>query len=210
MNAHSKKSEKKPTFIETYRRQHIIESASRVIAELGYVNTSLADIAKEAEISKGVISYYFKGKDDLIEMLMARMMDDMHEFIKVRVNKRSTVLEKLRTYVTASLDFVYENSVKFKVISDLSVNAFWKSHDHFFGQRTYQRCRNFIEKILSEGQENGEFGQFNVLATAAVIQGAIDGLALQWIVEPDNVDLDECKQKLMEILDRYIESEPCQ
>ncbi len=210
MDKQKEKPEKKPSFIETYRRRHIIESASRVIAELGYAHTSLSHIAREADISKGVISYYFDGKDDLIETLMAQMMTDMQEFIKARVNKRSTVLEKLRTYVVASLDFVHENSVKFKVISELSVSAFWRSQDHFFGQKTYQNCRSYIETILSQGQENGEFGPFNVMAAAAVIQGAIDGIALQWIVEPEHVNLYECKQKLIEILDRYVESRPCE
>jgi AcrR family transcriptional regulator len=62
----TKTRREKPTFIEEARRKQIVEAAMETIADSGYVNASLAEIAKSADISKGVISYHFESKDELI------------------------------------------------------------------------------------------------------------------------------------------------
>ena len=45
----------------------------RAIAELGFAQASLAQIAKRAGVSTGVILYYFAGKDDLIRAVIAHI-----------------------------------------------------------------------------------------------------------------------------------------
>ena len=50
------------SFIEKARRTQIIECAIETIAEVGYAQASLGQIAKRAQISKGVISYHFANK----------------------------------------------------------------------------------------------------------------------------------------------------
>lgn len=47
-------------------RQKIIEAADHLFNQKGIQATSLADISKEAEVSKGTLFYHFKSKDDLI------------------------------------------------------------------------------------------------------------------------------------------------
>ena len=58
--------QKPRSFIEEARRAQIISSAIEVIAELGFARASLAQIARHAGISKGVISYHFAGGEVLI------------------------------------------------------------------------------------------------------------------------------------------------
>ena len=52
-----------PTFTETARRAQILACAIGAIAESGYGRASLAEIARRAGVSKGVVSYYFTSKD---------------------------------------------------------------------------------------------------------------------------------------------------
>jgi AcrR family transcriptional regulator len=47
-------------------RQKILESADQLFNQQGIQTTSLADISKAAEVSKGTLFYHFKSKDDLI------------------------------------------------------------------------------------------------------------------------------------------------
>src|ERR1051326_6821589 len=58
-----------PTFTEAARRTQIIECAIETLATLGYAQASLAQIAKRAGISKGVIVYYFSSKEELFEQV---------------------------------------------------------------------------------------------------------------------------------------------
>ena len=55
------------TAIERTRRAQIIEATAVCIAVNGYSASSLATIAKQAGVSKGVILYHFGSKDTLIE-----------------------------------------------------------------------------------------------------------------------------------------------
>ncbi len=47
-----------------------MECAIETLAEVGYVKASLGQIAKRAKISKGVISYYFTNKEELLEQVI--------------------------------------------------------------------------------------------------------------------------------------------
>ena len=48
------------------RRDQLAAAALQTLAELGYVNTSLRDIAQHSEFSHGVLHYYFSDKTELI------------------------------------------------------------------------------------------------------------------------------------------------
>ncbi|MEV6330486.1 TetR/AcrR family transcriptional regulator [Streptomyces sp. NPDC051909] len=48
------------------KRQRLVAAAARVLHEQGVERTTLADIAREAEVPVGNVYYYFKTKDDLV------------------------------------------------------------------------------------------------------------------------------------------------
>ena len=48
------------------RRDHLAAAALQTLAELGFVNTSLRDIAQHSDFSHGVLHYYFANKSELI------------------------------------------------------------------------------------------------------------------------------------------------
>jgi AcrR family transcriptional regulator len=48
------------------RRDQLAAAALQTLAELGFVNTSLRDIAQHSEFSHGVLHYYFADKSELI------------------------------------------------------------------------------------------------------------------------------------------------
>ena len=54
------------------RRDQLAAAALRTLAELGYANTSLRDIAQHSEFSHGVLHYYFADKFELIAYCVRR------------------------------------------------------------------------------------------------------------------------------------------
>ncbi len=54
------------------RRSELAEFALQTLAERGYANTSLRDIAQNSPYSHGVMSYYFSSKIDLIVYCLRR------------------------------------------------------------------------------------------------------------------------------------------
>jgi AcrR family transcriptional regulator len=54
------------------RRDQLADAALQTLAELGYANTSLRDIAQNSEFSHGVLHYYFADKFELITYCVRR------------------------------------------------------------------------------------------------------------------------------------------
>lgn len=51
------------------RANDILEAAHQIFAKNGFINTTLQDVAKEAEISVGLIYRYFQSKEDIFASL---------------------------------------------------------------------------------------------------------------------------------------------
>src|ERR1700709_982921 len=56
--------------VEAVRQKQIIEAAITVVAREGYVRASMARIAQEAGLSKGLLSYHFRNKDHLLDQAL--------------------------------------------------------------------------------------------------------------------------------------------
>ena len=96
------------SFIDMARRAQIIGAAIETISSVGYGHASLARIADRVGISKGVISYHFAGKDELIREVVAEVYAMANAFIRPRVEaevaadtRKLTSLEAFKQAVSA-------------------------------------------------------------------------------------------------------------
>jgi AcrR family transcriptional regulator len=191
------------SFIEQQRRSQIVDTAIQTIATQGFSQASLAEIAKEAGISKGVISYHFDGKEELVEEILRSLLRKPAEFVKERVSRASTSLEKLRAYVEANFDFMRDNRVGYVALVDL-----WGQRG--FGRDSlnadaYEPSRHYLAHLLEEGLRTGEMRALTVKPTASLIQGAIDGVMLQWVLDEKAVDLEIAKQEVVAMVLRHVQ-----
>jgi AcrR family transcriptional regulator len=60
---------------EEDRRRQILDAAQQVFAAKGFEGTSIKDLAKAAQISPGVLYWYFKDKTDLLVSLMTERIE---------------------------------------------------------------------------------------------------------------------------------------
>ena len=66
----------KPTKAKgTKRKRQIVNAFTTCVRKQGYANTSLVDIAKEANVFPSLLSYYFKSKEDLLRVCFQRQCD---------------------------------------------------------------------------------------------------------------------------------------
>jgi TetR/AcrR family fatty acid metabolism transcriptional regulator len=191
------------SFIEAARRKQIIGVAIDTIAERGYTQASLAEIAKEVGISKGVISYHFDGKDELIEQVIETLLAASNAYIKARVEAQKTAEARLRAYVEASFEFMQANRNNFVAMVDLWGSFTSAEEKRRFNSSAYEPCRKHLEKLLREGQKDGTLRGIPLTAAAATIQGAIDGIMLQWVFDQNAIDLNECQQTIVQMVRLY-------
>lgn len=203
----SSRQSEKESFIEAARRKQIVNVAIDTIAMKGFAQASLAQIAEQVGISKGVISYHFNGKDELVQQVISTLLAVSNAYIKARVEAQANAEARLRAYVEASFEFMRANRNNFVALVDLWGSFGSADEKRIFNSRAYEPCRRHLEKLVREGQKTGEFRQFAPKAMATTIQGAIDGVMLQWVFDQDAVDLDECRQEIVEMVRLYTAAE---
>lgn len=194
------------SFIEVHRRKQIIDIAIRLLSEQGYNQTTLADVAKEAGFSKGVVFYYFKNKDELIDQINTVLLDELRDYTKARVKTTVPGKEKLKTYLRAYFDYMKESSKRFMILFELGFNFNLRKQDPIFSQPVYVECRRRLSRVLELDEVLTDHALWKSDALTTVIQGMLDGIGIQYITEPESVDLDECCQMVMDMIDTYIKS----
>src|ERR1700678_2558919 len=94
------------TFTSTARRAQFIAAAIDTIAEVGYARASLGRIAERVGVSKGVISYHFAGKDELVREVIADIADRGGAFVYANAMTRPTAAERLRAWIESVLGYL--------------------------------------------------------------------------------------------------------
>ena len=80
---------------ETARLDAILAAGEAVFARSGYYQARMEDIAREAELAKGTLYYYFKSKDEIYLRLLVREARAVHEEIRRRMTEDASLLESL-------------------------------------------------------------------------------------------------------------------
>ncbi|MGH3915008.1 MAG: TetR/AcrR family transcriptional regulator [Pseudonocardiaceae bacterium] len=188
----------KRTFLDQARRAQIVGTAIETIAELGYANTSLAQIAERAGTSKGVILYHFAGKDELIAQVVAEIFAVAAAEVGPKVQAAGTTAGQLRAFIEARVGFLATHRAHMQALLDI-----WISHRDPDGRllldsHTAEPNLARIEELLRTGQGAGEFRDFPTRPMAVAISQAIDGVLLQLISDP-GLDLDVFARELVTI-----------
>ncbi|MCM6775518.1 TetR/AcrR family transcriptional regulator [Nocardia sp. CDC159] len=189
------------SFIEEARRRQIIAAAVEVISEVGYGNASLARIAKRAGISKGVISYHFDGKDELMAELVVQLYVSGGEFVGPAVGQAVGARDKLLTYLDSNLRFIDANRMYVAAMTDVVINL--RNPDgtlRFTSDEGEGPIIKPLIEILRVGQDSGEFGEFDPVVMAKVLRDTIDGAAGRAIREPD-WDVDQYAAEVCRLFD---------
>jgi AcrR family transcriptional regulator len=205
MGSNSKTSgTKSVSFIEEARRSQIVETAIKTIAQQGISQASLAEIARAAGCSKGVISYHFNGKDELIEEILSSLLREPADFIKERVSKEEKTLGKLRAYVEANFEFMKKHREGYVALVDLWGSRGTDRNENRFNAEAYEPSRHYLANILEAGRKAGEIRDLPTRGTASLIQATIDGIMLQWVFDPDAIDLESCTKEIVEMVSHHV------
>lgn len=198
------RAQKKPSLIEEVRRRQIVDTAIRTIASRGFAHTTLNDIAEEAGVSTGVITYHFRNKDDLIEESIKKLFEAPNEYVIGRVNERETYSDRLRTYIESTIRFMMDNrDHSVALIYSFSSISSQEERQRVIA-RHHAKIRRFLAKILQGGQESGEFGKFDPVLLAQVIFGGLEGLLTQWVLDPSAMDLEKSARELIAMVERHV------
>ena len=98
--------------------EHILKTALSLFCEKGYYSTSIEELAKQAQISKGLLYHYFKGKEEVLAALVDRRINDVLMVMNAAKTK-PTPAAQIRHIVEGALDDVRRQPEVFRFYLNL-------------------------------------------------------------------------------------------
>jgi betaine-aldehyde dehydrogenase len=89
--------------IEDSRRRQLVEVTIDSLAELGYVGTTLAQIATRAGVSPGLVAHYFGDKDGLLDAAFRSLARRVGNHVRARLRQVSTPRGRIQAVIDANL-----------------------------------------------------------------------------------------------------------
>ncbi|MFK7843948.1 MAG: TetR/AcrR family transcriptional regulator [Rhodothermales bacterium] len=149
------------------RRNDIIDAAEVVFARKGEDKATMADVAKEARLSRGLIYFYFKDKDDLYLAIMVRATQALREAFQQAATSSMTGYEKIQAMGRAYVGFYQSEPDYFHAIIDFE-----------------SRKIDFENPIENESECLLEGNKVLTMMAEAIVEGMEDGSIRKDIGDP--------------------------
>ena len=136
-------------------RDQIVKAAHDHFAHYGYAKTTVADLAREIGFSKAYIYRFFESKQAIGEAIVGECLDEIFAKAQEAVESGRDANDKLRkfakTVTSASIDVAFNDRKIYEVATHAS------SENWAPVQAYVERLLAFLEDILKEGRESGQF-----------------------------------------------------
>lgn len=138
------------------KRERILAAALKLFGEKGLGETSIRDIAREANVNLGVIYYYFDDKEDLFRAtMMESVLGSITGVLAEETNTRGTATERLERLYSRYLEFIDANPAESRIVLRGMLRVLDQEETPFVSLMM-GRVES-IGGIVRDGIENGEF-----------------------------------------------------
>ncbi len=188
------------TFTRRKRREQLVECTLDAVVDVGFQGTSIGEVARRAHVSKGVVTYHFPAKDDLIYAAIAQVLDSITDFLQARLGG-TTPEAFVADYIGAWVAYYRLHRRYMLAIAEISSSFRDESARQRFGADAVAGELATVEQALEMGQANGSRGAFSARVMALSLKGALDALLREFAADPE-LDLDAYGAELVALFER--------
>jgi AcrR family transcriptional regulator len=196
------------TFTQVKRRDQLVECAIDAIVELGFQRASVAEVARRAGVSKGVVTYHFPAKEELIRAVVTDVLGTMVDYLepRLRAAEPGTYPERYPTvYITEWMGYLRSHPrpiIALVRIYNSFRDEFGEPNDALHAALEARSTDiNVMTQVLELGQARGTVGVFSAPIMAATLKAVMDDLMLQFAADP-SLDLDAYGAELAALFER--------
>lgn len=145
------------------QRREILEAAARVFARKGYESTAMVDIAKEMGVSKGILYYQFRSKQELIVATRIAASGTELKRLEEIVAQPNSVVDRMREALRSLIETNFDEFVRHVIL--IRTNLGLDEHHTAMVRRTERRYENLFANLIQEGITEGVFVEADVRLT---------------------------------------------
>ena len=202
----SQNNNTKPKRVRRDRTNEILEAATKLLGEYGFQGTTLARVADLVGLTEPGVLHYFPSKVHLLQgVLEYHEQKEAETYLsEIGDEKKNpaelfTLLEELVTDNEKIPDLIQ----LFVVLVSESIRDDHPSHDYFVNR--YRRGREMYIKQFFNLLDPPIRSDVDLNELAALIMAVMDGLQLQWLLDPAKVDMVSTFKLFSKIIVGYLE-----
>lgn len=186
------------------KRTALLSQAFSLFMNKGITNTTISEIAEQADVAKGTFYIYFKDKDDLIEKLIAQKAEQLLINALDILNKHPETIkveDKLVLIADSLLEQLNSDSRLLKFINkNLNYGIYKKALFSEEVKSDFDVMASYYEILHSDGSEWKD----PVLMLYTIVE-LVSSTCHSIILEQDPVDLEYYKPYLFECIRRIVD-----
>lgn len=166
------------------KKEKVLESAIKLFSEKGYDSTTIGEIAESSNVSFGLVSTYYKNKENLFTVCISKpaelYLEEMLKFNTISSSYKNEITQMIKnhTKVISNRKDYLRLLVQVNSQYERFPKAFQSAND--FTQKLIKK----IEELISNGQEENQLDSGNAKKIAIVYVGLLFGLRLSYSDNP--------------------------
>ena len=171
------------------RRREIIQAAFEVFAERGFRGASLDQLAQRVGLTKAGLLHYFPSKEHLLVAVLQERDRDSAS-VGIRNDHDADPLHGRLSGLRAVVEQNASQRGLVQAYTVLSAESVTENHpaQEFFRERYRVARRRLAAVMKASGREVSDQ---DAERAAALMLAVMDGLQVQWLLDPDEIDMAE-------------------
>jgi len=189
----------------------LIQAALELIAESGIERVTLRSIGERAGYSRGLVNYRFGTKEALLRKATRRLVQNwIEELQSLNDGQDLSGLPTIELFLDNHRQNLIENRPEFRAYHALMYSALGPMRElRQELAQVHAASREEISSWIQAGIDNGEIHpDLRPVSAAIWIDGAARGIAYQWYMEPEAIDIEQTFADLLTAIRRSLTRPP--
>jgi AcrR family transcriptional regulator len=184
----------------------MLSAASTLIAERGFHDTRIADVAKRVGASPALVIYYFGTKDSLLTEALRWSERSFYAATEEMLRSTEGLKDRLETLIewTLTADAAQTVTTDWGLWFDLWAQAFRHPEVKKDRAELDAQWRDLIGRIVQDGIDHGEIQKVDVHEFAVMWSSLLDGLVIQVSLDDPVVTPTLARKVALDIADKEL------
>lgn len=134
-------------------KERILDSAIKLFAEKGFDATSVDEIARNAEINKAMIYYYFSSKEELLSTIIRKSINEFTSIIEdIDLSNFKDLEETIHFFVKEGINYIDRNDMLIRIYQreSLNLSSRWGTNIIDTVGLVFEKVETMIRKMRKE------------------------------------------------------------
>jgi AcrR family transcriptional regulator len=181
------------------RRDQMLRAAAHLIAERGFSDTRIADVAERVGASPALVIYYFGTKDSLLTEALRWSERSFYAAVEEMLQETPSLRARIENLVEACLPESKDVPDDWGLWFDLWAQAFRHPEVKKDRAQLDEQWRALIARVVEAGIAGNEIAQVDVQAFTVMWAALLDGLVVQVALEDPVVDVAMATRVALEV-----------